>query len=213
MTISRVRPGDPLSAASQNELVDSVNRLLLHNGGSALRAPLTWFELANALTYPSDTSQCPASEEAKAVWFDPQQETYGGTENSPSVTIYHPMALRDSNGNYVGLPALCPGDRVWCYWNLQSGRWEIVADREPFNCRAQLLGNLGQGDSVQAVVWRINPANTSGGLGGTDEKTNLLITVHDWFLGPGQVLPIGMSIKAEWFPDDRRFYVTNAACS
>jgi hypothetical protein len=123
------------------------------------------------------------------------------------------MALRDGGGNYLGLPALCAGDRLWCCWNLQSGRWEIVADRGPFNCRAQLLGNLGQGMAVQAVVWRINPANTSGGLGGTDEKTDVLITVYDWFLGEGQMLPIGTAIKAEWFPDDRRFYVTNAACS
>jgi hypothetical protein len=209
MTIPPVRPGDPLSAASQNELIDSVNRLLLYNGGTALRAPLAWFELTNVLDYPLDTTQCPASQDAKAVWFDPQQAVYGGTENSPSVTVYHPMALRGSDGTYLGLPALCAGDRVWCCWNLQSGRWEIVADRGPFNCRAQLAGDLGQGQSAQAVVWRINPANTGEG---TDESTGVFITVYDWLLGEGQVLYNGAAIMATWFPDDRRFYVTNAAC-
>ena len=207
MTIDRVQAGDPLSAARQNGLIDSLNRLLLESGRGALRAPLVWFEIANPLIYPSDATQCPASQGAKAVWFDPQQQVYGGTEKSPPVAIYHPMALRDSDGNYLGLPTMCAGDRVWCCWNLQSGRWEIVADRGTHSCRAQLLADLNQGQSAPAAVWT-SACDDSGG-----DTSGASITVYDWFLGAGQTLTSGTRGKAEWFPDDRRFYVTTAECS
>jgi hypothetical protein len=206
MTVDRVQPGDPLSAANQNELIDGLNRLLTDGGGRVLRAPLAWFELANPLAYPNDTSQCPSSQAALAVWYDPQQEVYGGTQNSPPVTLYHPMALRDSDGHYVGLPAMCVGDRVWCCWNLQSGRWEIVADRGPLNYRAELLADLDQGQSAQAMVWIRALGDSTGDMQGTT------ITVYDWFLGVGQTLAMGTRVQAQWFPDDRRFYVTTAAC-
>jgi len=140
------------------------------------------------------------------VWFDPQQETYGGTPNAPPVTVYHPMALRDSDGNYVGLPAMCVGDRVWCCWNRQSGRWEIVTGRGPLCYRAQLLENLEQGQSAQAIVWIRNLGDTAGDIQGAT------ITVYDWFLGPGQTLANGTRVQAQWFPDDRQFYVTTAEC-
>ena len=41
MTVDRVQPGDPLSAANQNELIDGLNRLLTDGGGRVLRA-LLW---------------------------------------------------------------------------------------------------------------------------------------------------------------------------
>jgi hypothetical protein len=207
MAIERIQPGDPLSAARQNQLIDSLNRLLSAGGGRAPRPPLMWFELAGPLVYPYDTTQCPSSQGAMVVWFDPQQGTYGGTKNAPPATVYHPMALCGSDGHYVGLPAMCAGDRVWCCWNLQSGRWEIVADRGPLCYRAQLLEDLEQGQSAQAVVWIRALGDSTGDMRGAT------ITVYDWFLGPGQALPNGTPIQAQWFPDDRRFYATTAACA
>ena len=53
--------------------------------------------------------------------------TYGGIEHSREVVVWHPAARRNSDGYAYGTPAFATGDRVYCQWNRQSGRWEIEA--------------------------------------------------------------------------------------
>jgi hypothetical protein len=56
------------------------------------------------------------------------------------------------------------------------------------------------------MVWIRALGDSTGDMQGTT------ITVYDWFLGVGQTLAMGTRVQAQWFPDDRRFYVTTAAC-
>ena len=118
--------------------------------------------LTEAMTYP-DLSNVPGdhfdrqptpSAKARMVWchqFDPADVdsegnpicTYGGTELSRDVVVWHPAAPRSDgyrsyeadiggahpipSGYACGTPAFAAGDRVYCQWNRQSGRWEIEA--------------------------------------------------------------------------------------
>jgi ketosteroid isomerase-like protein len=104
------------------------------------------FQLTSALVYPDledagtehFTVEPTPYATAKQVWchhFDPDDETpageplrsYGGAANSREVTVYHPAARRNAQGYAVGHPAFHEGDRAFCLWNRQSGRWEILA--------------------------------------------------------------------------------------
>ena len=120
------------------------------------------FELTEAMTYP-DLSNVPDDHfdrqptpfaNAKMVWcnqFEPTDVdsegnpicTYGGTEFSQDVVVWHPGAVcsdgyrsyeADIGGQYpipsgyaCGTPTFAAGDHVYCQWNRQSGRWEIEA--------------------------------------------------------------------------------------
>jgi hypothetical protein len=206
MAIPYVQSGDPLSAARQNRLIDGLNGLLRADQADVPVPPWAWVELTQPLSYTNQGGQCPHSDQAKTVWFLSGDSSYGGTQYSDDVSVYHPAALRDSTGDYVGLPLLRSGDRVWCRWNAQSGRWEIAGDLGRYSYRALLGADLDAGGSSQAEIWQIDS-------NGNDAGTAVSVTVYDWFLQPDQTIPAGTKIKIEWFADDGRFYVTNAECS
>jgi hypothetical protein len=104
------------------------------------------FQLTSAMVYPDldgagadhFTVEPTPYATAKQVWchhFDPEDKTpageplrsYGGAANSREETIYHPAVRRNAQGYAVGHPAFAEGDRVFCLWNRQSGRWEVLA--------------------------------------------------------------------------------------
>jgi hypothetical protein len=109
-------------------------------------AQIALMQLTSAMTYP-DLSTAGTSHytveptpfaTAKRVWchqFDSNDKTsancplrsYGGTGNSKTETVYHPAARRNAVGYAVGHPAFRAGDRAFCFWNAQSGRWEILS--------------------------------------------------------------------------------------
>ena len=113
------------------------------------------FELTEAMTYPDldgaptdhfDRDPTPFAK-AKMVWCHQHDSddvnangtpvcSYGGTEHSQEVVVWHPTAYRgDGYGSYAGVPpgyacgtpTFAVGEHVACQWNRQSGRWEIEA--------------------------------------------------------------------------------------
>ena len=89
------------------------------------------FELTRAMVYPDGTDAAepdvPYAPGAKAVWLNHQANRYGGIELSAGRTLYHPTAFRDARGLPLGTPTFCRGLRVYAWYNVQSGRWEILA--------------------------------------------------------------------------------------
>lgn len=170
MTIPRVKPGDPLTAAGQNELIDQMNRQSLPGGvdgrfGSTgadwsvdRPADIVLFEIVGsdwslpdltAISYYSSTvpiEQSPSITARRVEYahhvatdLDSSSDpvyTYNVSENREE-TIYHPISRFTPSagttpraGYGVGPIGIGQGDRVWCVWNRQSGRWEILADSE-----------------------------------------------------------------------------------
>jgi len=171
MTIPRVKPGDLLTAAGHNRLVDQVNRQATVGDGVdgqfgatgaefSVDRPqdIVLFEIVGtewtlpdltAISYYSSTvpiEQTP-SITAKRVEYAHHETgdldassdpiyTYDVSQNRTE-TIYHSTARVTPSpgttpraGYSIGPIDVGQGDRVWCLWNRQSGRWEILADRE-----------------------------------------------------------------------------------
>ena len=89
------------------------------------------YELTGALVYPdgtdADEPDVPYTEGAKQVWLSHGDDQYGGTADSPQITLYHPVAFRDAVGLPMGTPTFRAGMRCYAWYNRQSGRWEIIA--------------------------------------------------------------------------------------
>jgi len=200
MTIARYEKGISRYERRPNDLVDEVNRLLHAAADPTVSMRLALFELTRMLVYPVDPRERPRSEAARQVWLPPGGTVYGHTSDSPQETVYYPLAHRDADGNYIGLPRLRPGRRAWCVWNRQTGRWEMLDGAPQTGYRAYLLDQLDAGQSARALVWVID-------LAGID-VTSRQVTVYDWFLLVGDSLPAGTHVKIEWFGDDGRWYVT-----
>ena len=89
------------------------------------------FELTQALVYPDggDPTEpdVPYTDGAKQVWYRGSDGTYGNAADSPDTTLYHPTALRDATDTSTGQAAFHSGMRCHAWYNVQSGRWEIVS--------------------------------------------------------------------------------------
>jgi hypothetical protein len=172
------------------------------------------YQVQNPLVYPEDQTQPPNMTGALLLKWDGTNSKYTAPDPSgdpppPTYQLYHPMALRDTNNNYIGLPSLFTPAWVWAWSNPMSGNLEIIDDRI-HAYRAQLLADLNQGSSAQAIVWENSGSADSGGTGDQEGAT---ITVYDWYLPSGGTLTNGTRVGIQWFADDFRFYVTTAACS
>ena len=79
---------------------------------------------------------------AQMIWCNQQQaedvdgdgnpiRSYGGASRSAKWSVYHPTACSEYDqrlrGYAYGTPSFSPGQRVYCRWNPQSCRWEIMA--------------------------------------------------------------------------------------
>lgn len=170
--IRRVAPGEPISAALFNALVDSIERLgnltgafpievHRHPGGlhvalaSAEREALA--RLTTALA-PGGTAT------AQILWHDGsawQDAETGAVE------------LHDDHGNMAGVP----GDRVLARFHRQSGRWIVWQPHGPIR-RGRLDSPLsGQGSAACSLF-----AGPSGATVDTGEN----VTIHDWLLSPSE---------------------------
>ena len=129
---------------------------------------LAIFQLTGGMTYPdltdaaSDHFNCEpsASAPAKPLWCHQYQAADQAGDGTPIVsyqiqadevetTIWYLQAPCNAYGYAMGTPPFAPGDRVPCWWNRQSGRWEILA--EPWRVwRFELQDALIPGGSATA---------------------------------------------------------------
>ncbi len=111
-----------------------------HLGIFELQAGLQYPDLNSPAAAPTDhfdRDPC-AFAQANMIWCSHMQaadedssgnpiRSYGGADFSKTVLVYHPTARTNPAGYAYGTPSLSPGQRVYCIWNPQSGRWEIIA--------------------------------------------------------------------------------------
>jgi hypothetical protein len=116
---------------------------------------LAIFELLSALSFPDldgaptgyfDREPTPFAQ-AAMVWCNQYQATDVTADGTPirsyssaysgQVTVWQPGARRTGDGTNLAYntPAFRAGDRVYCLWNRQSGRWEILSDGFPWFIR------------------------------------------------------------------------------
>lgn len=69
--------------------------------------------------------------------------------------------------------------------------------------RGKLDGALAAGGFATVNIWRYD---------GSDGATGATETVYDWLLGVGESIDAGTEVYIDWFPIDRRWYVTGAKC-
>jgi hypothetical protein len=151
--------------------------------------PVALFQLTSALGYPNlegagtthyTVDPCPAAT-ARMIWCHQFQtsdqdaaghpiRSYGGSSLGGDCVVYHPAARTNGNGYAIGLPTLAAGDRVFCLWNRQNGRWEILAP--PLSLwRFELKTDLAPGSSATAYL-----LSYAGDYG---ENRNVEFTVYD----------------------------------
>lgn len=140
-----------LPSRNEETLLRRVGRLVDDSTDDApQQTRLGLFELTQAMVYPdpddSTRPDVPYTEEARLVWLNHGNEQYGGTANSPDVTLYYPTALRDGSGIPLGTPPLCAAMRCYAWYNPQSVRWEILTP-PPNLARVELTGTLMPGDT------------------------------------------------------------------
>jgi len=139
-----------LERADRNARPGATGEAQYGTAGVSFLAPpetrLALVQLTSELSYPDlegagtshFTVEPTPSATARQVWchqFDPDDKTpggdplrsYGGTANSKEETVYHAAVFRNASGYAIGHPTFRAGDRVFCVWNRQSGRWEILA--------------------------------------------------------------------------------------
>jgi hypothetical protein len=147
------------------------------------------FQLTSALSYPNlegagslhySVEPSPRAA-ARRIWCQQFQtndhdssdnpiRSYGGSGLGQDCTIYHPTAVTNRNGYAIGLPSFAVGDRVFCTWNGQSSRWEILAP--PLDLwRFELKTSLSPGGSATAYL-----LSYSEGYG---ENGHIEFTVYD----------------------------------
>jgi hypothetical protein len=180
------------------------------------------FELTSTLSYPNlegagtthYTVEPSPWATARMVWCHQFQtsdqnaadnpiRSYGGSSLGQECTIYHPAARTNRNGYAVGLPTFASGDRVFCVWNRQSGRWEILAP--PLDLwRFELKDGLTPGGSATAYLL---PYTDDYG-----EDRNVEFTVYDaldgTLRGRGRTDTIeGYQGYARLMPDSQRWEI------
>ena len=231
MTLSQVAPGDPLSAAAQNLVVDQINALARPGAvgtaqyGSAgltfcdpTETRLALFELTEAMNYPEVSGAVledpTPSARANFVWFSSQESgqassgpavrSYGPIAGSVPQTIWFPLVDRSSAGYGVWPPLAAVGTRVLAIFNRQSGRWEVVQGPPSHVVSwGRLSADLPAGGSVGVLLAQPSKPN---------DYTGVMITARDWLLPPGATIYTGTKVKVEYFPQDQCWWVTGAAC-
>jgi len=218
--------GALLARADRNARPGATGEAQYGTAGVSFFAPpetrLALVQLTSALGYPDlegagtshFTVEPTPSATARQVWchqFDPDDKTpggdplrsYGGTANSKEETVFHPAVFRNASGYAIGHPAFRAGDRVFCFWNRQSGRWEILAP--PLDVwRFELKTALSPGSSATAYLLAYSE--------GYAENVHIEFDVYDALVGTlrGRAktdsLP-GTQGYAKYMPDSGRWEI------
>ena len=230
MTIERVEPGDPLSAASQNLLIEQVN--MLSRPGAAGEAQfgtdgiafhsrpetrLALFELTSYIVHPISVG-------APSDHFDRDPTPWAYARQ-----LYcHQFHSTDTNGNTpirsYGMIETSAQTTVWFPLALRNPSGYAIAPPVArsgarvlcvFN-RQSARWEVVEGPPYHLACWgkldeQLN-SNYSAAVslywGGGDSGMN--ITAYDWLLPPGTHLPPQTKVKVEFFPQDGIWWVTAA---
>jgi hypothetical protein len=125
---------------------------------AAAETLLGLFELSEPMRFPDpddpDAPDVPYAENARLVWFNGGENTYGGPDLARGATLYQPAALR-VGASAVGLPPLTAGQRCYAWLNRQSGRWEVLEPGLRWR-RFEMTAALGCGGSAEATAFVYN---------------------------------------------------------
>jgi hypothetical protein len=166
--LRRVQPGEPISAALYNALVDAVNRLLNVTGSFPIEVRRHPAGVHVSLAYAEreavvelQTALAPASTATgQILWRDSAAWLPGDTA---AIDVEDPL------GNMAGVP----GDRLLARFHRQSGRWLVW---QPYGLirRGTLDVALHPGGSV--------PCSLLTGPPGSEFDSGENLTVHDGLL-------------------------------
>lgn len=204
--LRRLEPGEPVTPAAVNALVDAVRslaRLAVPGAAAAHRSPagvalgtvlpprLAWLEIDEPLEPRRDdgTARALGFDFAAAAdednWFDAEREV------TPLADV--------QEGLYLA------GERRLCWFSPTAGRWTVVDAAQWLP--AVLDEPLGHQGSAAARVWRHDRA--AGGFADSGKS----IEVYDWLLAPDTQLPAGTRVVALHLAHSRAFIVVAAdAC-
>jgi len=128
----------------------------------------------------SSEPDVPWCENAMPVAYEPYNYIYHTPALNPQ-TIYAPACFRNTNNIAVGPIPWCQHQRLWCIYNTQSGRWEVL-EHVPlewqFECKdtitpggvdytVYLYANIGDGiRTVEDVTFEVRlPRGNSSWMG------------------------------------------------
>ncbi len=182
-----VRPGDLVSAATFNQVVDALNALGQITGAypievahdaSGVRIALAhqfkaWLFCIQEVPEPVPrTADGVTYYRATRLRLDSDDQY--AAQSPQDVTLYDPLAKSNS------APHLAEGDWVLATFDADAGRWHVV--RSPANnsriVRFRLSSTLDLGGSAPAVIRKWDPAAGGGSGAYVDGDT---ITVKDYF--------------------------------
>ena len=178
--LKRVQPGDAVSAAVFNAVVDAVNGVLKLSGsypvevrrhGGGMHVSLAYTE-REALVELTEDLEPGGSAAAKTLWHDGTTWIDGATA---SITVHDPLKCCAGR----------PGDRMFCRFHRQSGLW--IAWSPPRLKRGTLDGPLSYGGSATCSLLTGAPGSE------TDSGTDQL--VYDGLLTAGDTaIPAGATV-------------------
>ncbi|MGD0897981.1 MAG: hypothetical protein ABR915_09090 [Thermoguttaceae bacterium] len=233
MNLDRVEPGDRLSAARENLLIEQVNALSrpgtpgqsqYGTSGVAFFGPpealLALFELTGPVIYP-DLSTAPSGHfdrdptphaTAKRVWCyqrQTQDRTYAG---APIRSYAVPDDAREET---VWLPL---GRRNTDGYGVGPPPASAAARVLCLWNRQSGRWEVVQGPPYHVACWgQLSGQLNSGGsatvaLWWGQGYPGINVTAHDWLLHGGNSLPSQTKVKVEYFPQDDKWWVTAAEC-
>ncbi len=147
--IDPLKSGRPVRHIAEDEnqlraLLDKASHPIMRPGSTSLGTSavaseplppgvqILLFELTEVLQYPTSSSSSgegpdvPFSYSARRVWLDIDANEHKVIA-TPTDILYHPVCFRDDADWPFGIPTFSVVQRVYAFFNAQSGRWEILA--------------------------------------------------------------------------------------
>lgn len=233
MTLPRITPGDPLSAAEQNRLIDEVNalarpaavgRACFGVGGIGLVTPpevrLALFELTGPIVYPQldgapsgyfDRDPTPHAP-AQLVWCH-QHRTEDIGQGSQPVLSY--ATSSDYAEQTIWFPLCRRNDEGYALGPpVAQAAARVLAVLNRQSGRWEVV----QGPPCFMACWGVLDEQLLAGGSATvslwwgEGDSALNVTAYDWLLKTGTSLAAQTKVKVEFFPQDDKWWVTAAAC-
>lgn len=189
--IRKVKPGDSISAAHYNMLVDGVTELQRLVEQLMSRTENT---ILNFVEITEDVDQYERDKSGDMLAYD----------NSISAGS-DPYEKRDDGKTFIadsGNSIWLTGERVLLYWHAPFGTHIPVPYAKTYI--GKLDGALTQGSSATMSVWKYN------GSSFTDSSLNM--TVYDWMLETGKQIDAGKKVVVTELTHARIPIVTAAQC-
>lgn len=138
------------------------------------RAPpnLFWIEIAGEISYSG--AEIPHVEARRLSW---QTDNDDYEQINEAITLYFPGALRDNNGDFVGLPVGRENERFPAFWNHEnrhfealscgdmlmdvelSGPWTYSGDQIPYASNARVVVGYARNGTAQYSTHRVTIYN------------------------------------------------------